>query len=391
VFVNPDGDALAAGGLTVDGGIFLDRAQCAGHVNFLGADIGGDLRCVYAVFSNPDGVALDATRASVDGNVSLSKARCAGEVVLFVARIGIDLDCTQATFNNPNGDALNGDGLKVNVDAFLSEAQFKGQVRLPGAQIAGELACNDAVFSNEGGISVNLQQATVGHAAYMHPASLQGGLNLTRAQVDAWHDAKGTWPRQIELEGFSYNSIHASDATVKDRLRSWLPQTSYLPQPYEQLAAVYRQAGDESAATTLMIGEQRARRADHANRWIRWPSVVWSAVLRWTIGYGYRPAMAIIPLVVLVLLGSRLFLIASRSPDPLHPVLHSAKPGSAEQPSFNSFRYTIDLLLPVVNLKQRDSFVAEGWAAWASFGFTFAGWLLAAVVVAGLTGLFKRD
>jgi hypothetical protein len=107
----------------------------------------------------------------------------------------------------------------------------------------------------------------------------------------------------------------------------------------------------------------------------------------WTIGYGYRPALALIPLAVLILVGSLLFLVASHDPGLLHP----AKPGSPEQPTFNSFRYTMDLLLPVVNFKQRDAFVAEGWAAWASFGFTFAGWLLAAIVVAGLTGVFKRD
>jgi hypothetical protein len=62
-----------------------------------------------------------------------------------------------------------------------------------------------------------------------------------------------------------------------------------------------------------------------------------------------------------------------------------------EQPSFNAFRYTVDLLLPVANFDQRDSFVASGWVAWVSFGFIFAGWLLAAIVVAGLTGVFKRD
>ena len=45
----------------------------------------------------------------------------------------------------------------------------------------------------------------------------------------------------------------------------------------------------------------------------------------------------------------------------------------------------------MVNFNQRTSFVAEGWAAWASFGFTFAGWLLAVVVIAGLTGVFNRD
>ena len=118
--------------------------------------------------------------------------------------------------------------------------------------------------------------------------------------------------------------------------------------------------------------------------------LAWSAVLRWTIGYGYRPALALIPLAVLVLAGSLLFLLASQHPDPLHPVLRPAKPGTGAA-GFNSFRYTMDLLLPVVNFKQRDSFVAEGWAAWAAFGFTFAGWLLAAIVVAGLSGVFKRD
>jgi hypothetical protein len=115
--------------------------------------------------------------------------------------------------------------------------------------------------------------------------------------------------------------------------------------------------------------------------------MVWSAVLRWMIGYSYRPVLALVPLAVLVLAGSLLFLVASHSPELLHP----AKPGAGEQPSFNSFRYTVDLLLPVANFKQRDPFVAGGWAAWASFGFTFAGWLLAAVVVAGLSGVFKRD
>jgi hypothetical protein len=57
-----------------------------------------------------------------------------------------------------------------------------------------------------------------------------------------------------------------------------------------------------------------------------------------------------------------------------------------EPPRFHSFHY-MDLLLPVVNFKQRDAYVAEGWAAWAVFGFTFAGWLLAAIVVAGLSGV----
>ena len=113
---------------------------------------------------------------------------------------------------------------------------------------------------------------------------------------------------------------------------------------------------------------------------------LWSAVLRWTIGYGYRPALALIHVGWLLLLGWWLFDVAYQDPNLLHP----AKTGR-EQPEFHSFRYTADLLLPVVNFKQRDTFVSGCWAAWAAFGFTFAGWLLAAIVVAGLTGVFKRD
>jgi hypothetical protein len=230
----------------------------------------------------------------------------------------------------------------------------------------------------------------------MRPESLNGRLDLTRTRVGAWYDQQQTWPgkqdppAKLWQEGFVYEAINGENASVIDRLRSWLPREPYIPQPYEQLAAVYRREGHEQAARAVAIGKQRARRGD-VKGWRRYPIVAWSAVLRWTIGYGYHPARALIPLGILVLVGSLLFLFASQQPDPLHPVLRPAKPGSPEQPAFNSFRYTMDLLLPVVNFKQRDRFIAEGWVAWASFGFTFAGWLLAAIVVAGLSGVFKRD
>jgi hypothetical protein len=192
----------------------------------------------------------------------------------------------------------------------------------------------------------------------------------------------------VQLSGFVYETIEGKDAeghefTAKERLRLWLPKgDKYSPQPYEQLAGVYRREGNEEART-VAIGKQRARR-EAVQGWARWPSRAWSALLRWTIGYGYRPALALIPLIVLLVAGTVIFAVA-------HPhQLHPAKTG-LEQPGFNSFRYTLDLLLPVANFKQRDTFVASGWAAWLSFGFTFAGWLLAAVVVAGLGGVFRRD
>jgi hypothetical protein len=387
VFTNLSGPSLIADDLTADGVMSLRKAQCTGEVRLLGAHVGGQLICDEAVFTNPSGHSLNANRLTADDGMSLRKTQCTGEVRLLGAHIEGALDCTEATFVNPDGDALNAARLTLDGAMFLQKAQCTGEVQLSAAHIGGQLVCNEATFVNPNGKAVSLQSTSVVGDVLMYPDSLEGGLDLTRTQVGAWLDAKKTWPQSITLDGFVYSSIHAPDATIEDRLRSWLPRNSYRPQPYEQLAGVYRREGNEQAARVVTIGKQRARRADHARWWIRWPSVAWSAVLRWSIGYGYRPALALIPLLLLIETGSLLFLTASEHPELLYP----AKPGSPEQPSFNSFRYTMDLLLPVVNFKQRDSFVVEGWAAWASFGFTFAGWLLAAIVVAGLAGVFKRD
>ena len=111
--------------------------------------------------------------------------------------------------------------------------------------------------------------------------------------MGTWNDEKRTWPEQLRLEGFVYDSIKAPDATTKDRLRSWLPRTGYLPQPYEQLAGTYRREGNEQAARMVAIGKQRARRAD-IRGWTHWPSRAWSVLLRYTIGYGHRPMLALI-------------------------------------------------------------------------------------------------
>ena len=147
---------------------------------------------------------------------------------------------------------------------------------------------------------------------------------------------------------------------------------------------MYRRAGNDQAARTVAIAKQRARRAHAGRWWVRAPGLAWSFVLRWTIGYGYRPALALPYLAGLFVLGWVVFDHAYSTE------LRPAKSGP-EQPGFHPARYTLDLLMPVASLHERDAFITHGYAAWWAFGLTLAGWLLAAVVVAGLTGVFKRD
>jgi hypothetical protein len=384
VFNNPRGVALNAELLTVDAHMSLHGAKCCGETQLPGAHIGGQLDCGGAVFWSRRGPAVNAESLIVDTDLVMRNAKCTGEVRLFGAHIKGQLNCSEATLCEPRGLALNAEGLTVGSSLYLGDAICTGEVLLAAAHIDGQLNCIQTVFSNPDGRALTAQRLSVTEDVYLGPKKLNGNVHLADARVGTWHDKKSTWPGSVGLNGFVYARIDGRNATINDRLRSWLPSDGYLPQPYEQLAEALRREGDQQAARKVLIGKQRARRAAARQWWRRWPSVAWSTVLRWTIGYGYRPALVLIPLALLLACGSVIF--AAAYPEHLRP----AKSG-AEQPGFNSFRYTMDLLLPVANFKQRDAFVASEWAVWFSFVFVFAGWLLAAVVVAGLSGVFKRD
>jgi hypothetical protein len=75
-------------------------------------------------------------------------------------------------------------------------------------------------------------------------------------------------------------------------------------------------------------------------------------------------------------------------------VFHAAPPppvphGAA--PHFNPVIYTLDLLLPVVNLGQKYAFDPAGAEQWFSYVLVAAGWLLATTVAAGVARVLSRN
>jgi hypothetical protein len=64
------------------------------------------------------------------------------------------------------------------------------------------------------------------------------------------------------------------------------------------------------------------------------------------------------------------------------------------RPPFHAAAYALDLLLPVVGLGEKSVWQPRGSAAlywYWSWALTVAGWVLTSAVVAGLTGILKRD
>ena len=236
------------------------------------------------------------------------------------------------------------------------------------AHIGGNFNCEGGQFSNPNGLALNLGRVTVSGPLFMKSVVMEGILDLTDATTSSYHDDLASWPQKIRLDGFVYDTIEGP--TAKKRLE-WLRRNEkpYSPQIYEQLAAVYHRAGDDESVRRILIAKQRRRSTEGSLA-----SKVWGFLLDWTVGYGYRTWLALVWLAGLLVLGTVLFGSVYR--DELTPAY---KPDV--QPPFQPFLYTLDLLLPVVNLHVRDAWIAHGAAQVWSVIYIIMGWILATAVV----------
>lgn len=379
-----NGRALNAYGATVGGSFFCRRSQVAGEVRLHDAKIGHMLSFEGSAIENPGKPALEADRLNVGSTLSLRRTIIQGEVRLLGSRVGGQFSASDCQIKNPRGRAMTADRMQVAGSIILRRGAIEGELRWPMINVGGAVTIYSGSLCNSGAQVLNLSRAVVSGAAYLRPTTMKGGVDLGQARVGVWYDDSTTWPDYIRLEGFTYDALESADAISARRRLTWLERDDrgYSPQPYEQLASAYRRTGRDDSARIVSIEKERRRRSPVLSRPWRWGGESWSALLRWTIGYGYQPTRVLPYLLSLLVLGATGMRFA-------YPEHVSLKPGAVG--AFNAYIYTLDLLLPVVNLKQRDLFSVDGWATWWVLGLTLAGWLIAAVVVAGLTGLFRRN
>jgi hypothetical protein len=194
------------------------------------------------------------------------------------------------------------------------------------------------------------------------------------AAVEVLRDDPECWPDSVWLNGFTYTTLSSPPAA--DRL-TWLASDSsgYQPQPYEQLAAVYRGMRHDAESRTVLLAKQRKRR-----RSLPVPLRAWGHLQDWVVGYGYRPQRAALWLAVLLAIGAVAF--AANPPAPLD---------RGQAPEFNPVLYTLDLLLPIVGFGQRGAFNPRGWHHWLAAALIAAGCILATTIAAGITRVLSRQ
>lgn len=402
---NPDGPALNADGVAVTRNVFLNdgfRASGAGEagtVRLVDAQVTGSLDAMSAHLTNDSGPALAADRMAVDGYVFLSygfHATCAsasGAVRLLGARVGVSLDLSGAGLFNRLGPAVHADQLDVAGDLYLNFA-FHGRgagelgtLRLTGARVGGSIELNGSRVRNDDGPAADLRSATAGRLIMPATAICRGGGD----EPEEWRP-DGT----ILLDGLTYEGLDLTRAGPAVWL-DWIRRApAYAAQPYQQLADHHRRIGHDADARKVLIAQQDdlLRRGDLGGRWARFQQ----RALRLLLGYGYRTWRAVFSLGLVVLLTCVLGLVAGAiEVSPGRYATMRTGSGMERCSTVEQIGVGLDRGLPVINTGisdrcELDTTSVQGQVI-TGVGWLLqtAAWALATLVVAGYTGLVRRE
>jgi hypothetical protein len=407
---NEGADAFLADGAQVNGTVLLNDGFIAtGLVSLFRAKIGGDLQCSSATLANEGRNALFAQDAQVGGTVWLdAEFSATGLLSLLRAKIGGDLQCSSATLANEGENALLAQGAQVASNVWLDEGfSSAGGVSFSQAKIGGDLRCSSATI--EGKTALDLEGTEIGQALVLRDTGLSGAVDLSRARASSLDDDLGTrgdllsgtdmlgsWSgaSPLRLEGFAYARF-SRDASVDTEARfRWLAKTdTFEPGAWQQLAEVYRIHGRENDATRTAIAmhDDRLHRGNLSR-----PRKLGRWTLRFTVGHGYRPwiaglwAVAIILLFALAVWSVPHVLLPAQEPDAVQGQVVAQRPEAWSASRLpRSIIYSADTLLPVIDFGEADRWDAVGWLLWMEWLVIFLGWILTTLFVAGFTKIVR--
>jgi hypothetical protein len=433
---------IRADGFKVEGDLLLRKGKAVGGVRLVGATIAGQLACRGGEFinsPNTEGIALNLNSLDITGSVFLDQGfKAQGVVDLCNATIGGQLDCNDGEFINPNKTALNGDGLKVKRNVLLHNGfKANGKVDLRGAIIGGQLSCNGGEFINPNGTALNGDSLKVTENIFFCKGfKAEGKVNLIKAEIggvfqcsgvdspekmvldlrfasiNTFWDEQNSWPARgrLFLNGFTYDQIgDYAPKDTKSRIE-WIrrqydeqaeaDKEQFRPQPYEQLAAVFRNSGRDEDAKKILIEKNRDK-ARLTNLTLSEQFLHYLSGR--TIGYGYRPWRTVWYGLVIVLIGWLLFWAGYRA-----DVMIPANENADASGGFSALVYSLDVFVPLVDLRQASYRMPNANHAgnvrilnklnipvsgkvlryyfWVEI---IAGWVLTTLLIVGVTGLVR--
>jgi hypothetical protein len=371
----PGGTALWLDQLSVNDVDATDLTVTGGTVRLAGAQVGHDLTLAGArLDGGNEEVALAADNIAVGATFDCRGLRARGEVHAVVARIAGRLLLTGARLEHPTGTCLRLSRADIGADLFGRELTAVGRVKLEGATVGGRVDLEDARLEDPRGTALDARSLRAGELLLRPAEPIGGTVSLEHARIGLLRDDPDRWPEALALNGLTYESLEPR-LPARRRLH-WLAldPDGYQPQPYEQLAAFYTTLGQVAEARRVLLAKERAHRRSSTPL-----GRVWALVQDATVAYGYQPWRAFLWLALLVTAGALVY--GAEPPKPL-------KPGEA--PHFNPVIYSLDLLIPLVDLGQERAFNPAGGYQWLSYALVAAGWILVTVIAAAVARVLSR-
>ena len=441
--------SLHCDGAEIGGSVFLDGGfQALGAVRLPGVKIDKNLECRNGYFAKHNESIL-AQNAQIGGNLFLDQGfQAAGEVDFRNAHIGGNVYCSDAIFSCKN-QALVFNRAVIDGMVLLGKGLMSaGQMSFAGAKIGRDFSVQGV--SLEGNPSLQLRNAEIrGTLTWRGIKYANGQLDLTGTSCRDFSFDEYSWkkPKEIKLTDFTYKSFTELPLGADgDFWREWLEkqpkshlQTKFRPKPYEYLADILSDMGndEESRAVriekqkrqTMFIHKHQPRPRRPIARILRRLNIFWrSAVLGPFIDYGYRPGKAGLYLIAIGFVGALIYwwaaaagIITAANPlvykeayenggiispeckdNWVYTSSNCANSMPSEHSEFQPFWYSFDVLLPVVNLRQQDDWSprvthvdgSNWWAGrlvrWWEWFQIAAGWVLSLLFVSAIGGVIKR-
>ncbi len=431
-------NSIDGAGSHIHDGVYLDDGfKASGPVFFGNSRIDGDFNCSGGSFTHSAEQGQEFW-ASERPALFLGVARIQGPVWLnagFKADGAVDINgvtcdgvfCS-GRFFNPGNHAIFGSSANVSGPVLLGgygplgAFEATGLVQFDNAKIGGVMYASGAKFlgsrSESHGFSANAM--TSDGALIWQNITLQNGatLDLRGSSVNGLIDDEASWPApgRLAIDGFVYHDFYGGPVDAASRLKwvslasgqhpPWLVVASgFHSQPYRELAKVLRDRGDDAGAARVLVAQEDARYSQYGTFG---RSV--GGFIKWTIGYGHRPLLAIGWSLAVILLGWGAVSIGARA-GVMAPTWPENKPPDARKSyeELHPLLYSLDAFLPFVDLHQEHYWwpdaTATGECAVLGSSITVrgralryylwlqivAGWLLSAIFIAGITGLLRND
>lgn len=410
---------LEAARVSTDGDLHLARCVIPGGVRLTDATIGTDLMLNEATIGSGHRIrAISADGLTVSQDLQASLLLVTGETSLRGAEIGGSLFMYGSVLRNRNGRwALHAPEMRVSRFAHLASSgpgtvlysqgttpptgtdypapgrddhgrsaalrtrrfQCTGGVKLDDGRFGDSLVLDGARFQMERTQELSLRRVQTPELCFTPERPHRGRVVLSGATVGNLVDKMSSWPMHegLWMAGFTYEHLIPVGPFPLARRLLWVATATpeYSPEPYEQLATVLRNGGEDAEARSVLLAKQRRRRET-----LPLAGKLWGHLQDWTVAYGYRPGQAAIWMALLWASGALYF--AEFPPEARKP---------DEAPHWSAAIYALDLLLPVINLGHDTAWNPAGALQWVAVGMVLSGWVLATTVAAGATRLLRRQ